>query len=139
MTRSSCWHRSKSGPGIRPASALRKWDHGNKVENAGLSPVAQSIWNTHWRGEWLKEADNLLYDKERELRMLLYNRWLVGRRSSGMMEHFVTQFPDYILSHNLLLYYFESYSYPLVCYLEKNGWNNIWQDRCLGSGTPYCV
>ena len=79
------------------------------------------------------------FDKERELWMLLYNRWLVGRRSSGMMEHFVTQFPDYILSHNLLLYYFESYSYPLVCYLEKNGWNNIWQDRCWGSGAPHCV
>ena len=46
------------------------------------------------------------FDKERELRMLLYNRWLVGRRSSGMMEHIVTQFPDNILSRNLLLLLF---------------------------------
>ena len=46
------------------------------------------------------------FDKERELRMLLYNRWLVRGRSSGMMEHFVTQFPDNIISHNLLLLLF---------------------------------
>ena len=46
------------------------------------------------------------FDKERELGMLLYNRWLVRGRSSGMMEHFVTQFPDNIISHNLLLLLF---------------------------------
>ena len=40
---------------------VTKWDHSNKVENPGLSPVAQYIWNTHWRGEWLKEADNLWF------------------------------------------------------------------------------
>ena len=106
------WPVPHAGPGAKVGQASvqhQHWESGiivTKWKMLGCPPWRNTYGTRIGEKNGSKRPIISGFDKERELRMLLYNRWLVRGRSSGMMEHFVTQFPDYIISHNLLLLLF---------------------------------